>query len=107
VQYNVSDQLIVFSFYHGFFDSRVRDQRSFNFSRLYPETSYFDLGIDPSVEQDAIGDALFEGWGRGGTRLPAKARNVGLGIRFFSKLRFGFLVLKNFGFSNIRNRSVF
>jgi hypothetical protein len=32
---------------------------------------------------------------------------VGLGIRFFSKLRFGFSVLKNFGFSNIRNRSVF
>jgi hypothetical protein len=38
--------------------------------------------------------------------IPGVAR-LGLGIRFFSKLRFGFSVLKNFGFSNIRNRSVF
>jgi hypothetical protein len=36
-----------------------------------------------------------------------RSAHVGLGIRFFSKLRFGFSVLKNFGFSNIRNRSVF
>jgi hypothetical protein len=34
-----------------------------------------DGEADLSVEQDAIGEALFEGWGRGGTRLPAKTRN--------------------------------
>ena len=34
-----------------------------------------DGEADLSVEQDAIGEALFERWGRGGTRLPAKARN--------------------------------
>jgi hypothetical protein len=33
---------------------------------------------------------------------------VGLGIQFFFlKFRFGFSVLKNFGFLNIRNQSVF
>jgi hypothetical protein len=32
---------------------------------------------------------------------------VGLGIRVFLKFRFGFSVLKNFGFLNIRNQSVF
>jgi hypothetical protein len=34
-----------------------------------------DGEADLSVEQDAIGEALFEGWGHGGTHLPAKARN--------------------------------
>lgn len=34
-----------------------------------------DGEADLSVEQDTIGEAMFEGWGRGGTRLSAKARN--------------------------------
>jgi hypothetical protein len=38
---------------------------------------------------------------------PSSFMSVGLGIRFFLKLRFGFSVLKNFGFLGIRNRSVF
>jgi hypothetical protein len=33
--------------------------------------------------------------------------SLGLGIWFFLKFRFGFSVLKNFGFLDIRNQSVF
>jgi hypothetical protein len=41
------------------------------------------------------------------TSANARKRRVGLGIRFFLKFRFGFSVLKNFGFLDIRNQSVF
>jgi hypothetical protein len=42
-----------------------------------------------------------------GSLYAPRPFSLGLGIRFFSKLQFGFSVLKNFGFSDIRNRSVF
>jgi hypothetical protein len=61
--------------------------------------------------QSAAGTDMAVGVTEGGmaviTSANARKRRVGLGIRFFLKFRFGFSVLKNFGFLDIRNQSVF
>jgi hypothetical protein len=49
-------------------------------------------GIDAGLRVSGVPSPLLHG---------APPLGIGLGIRFFSKLRFGFSVLKNFGFQTL------
>jgi hypothetical protein len=67
----------------------------------------FGMYNNPSSESATQHQTSWKRTGaKAGKQRPFQAR-VGLGIRFFLKFRFGFSVLKNFGFLDIRNQSVF